>query len=73
MGEAGKSRAGQGGRYRGYGRKWKKRGGGSPEKGMASGQRTTMRGWKRGDAEGGPSEGEEKREFKLLTLLVFFK
>lgn len=50
-----------------------KKGGGSPEKGMASGQRTTMRGWKRGDAEGGPSKGEEKREFKLLTLLVFFK
>lgn len=33
----------------------------------------TRRGWERGDAEAGPSEGEEKREFKLLTLLVFFK
>lgn len=28
---------------------------------------------KGGVAEGGPSEEEEKREFKLLTLLVFFK
>ena len=28
---------------------------------------------KRGDAEVGLSQGEEKREFKLLTLLVFFK
>lgn len=31
-----------------------------------------MRGWKRGDTAGGLSEGEEKREFRLLTLLVFF-
>lgn len=26
-----------------------------------------------GMGKGGPSEGVEKREFKLLTLLVFFK
>lgn len=49
--------------------------GGRPEERM--GPRTTgrimMRAWKRGDAEVGLSQGEERREFKLLTLLVFFK
>lgn len=55
------------------GGKWKK--GGHPEEGMGPGTtgRTTMRAWERGDAEVGLSQGEEKREFKLLTLLVFFK
>lgn len=55
------------------GGKWKK--GGHPEEGMGPGTtgRTTMRTWERGDAEVGLSQGEEKREFKLLTLLVFFK
>lgn len=43
--------------------------GGRPEDPGTRG--TVRRGWRRGDAEGGPSGGEEKREFKLLTLLVF--
>ena len=49
--------------------------GGRPEEGTEPGTtgRTTMRAWERGDAEVGLSQGEEKREFKLLTLLVFFK
>lgn len=46
-----------------------------------AGGEAARRGWESGDREGpadrlekgGPSEGEEKREFKLLTLLVFFK
>ena len=49
--------------------------GGCPEEmtGPGTTGRTTMRAWKRGDAEVGLSQGEERREFKLLTLLVFFK
>lgn len=43
--------------------------GGRPEDPGTRG--AVQRGWSRGDAEGGPSGGEEKREFKLLTLLVF--
>lgn len=49
------------------------RGGWGGDGGGPGNRRTSSGAGKAGVAGGGPIEGEEKREFKLLTLLVFFK
>lgn len=75
MGEAGKAQRRAGRTVPGV--RWEVEGAGGEPRGGGRGApgngRTMPRARKRGVAEGGPSEGEEKREFKLLTLLVFFK
>lgn len=65
----GNPQEGQGRRHLGCEGKWRKEGE-CPRRGQEPGD---QEGPEEGLGKGGPNEGEEKREFKLLTLLVFFK
>lgn len=60
------------GRAAGWGAVARAEKGEGPEEGPP-GTQDQDEGLRKGDAEVGPREGEEKREFKLLTLLVFLK